>query len=72
MNIVHAALLGALQGFSKVLPMLAGIPVSAVTGYLGGAFLLQFVRQRGMSAFVWYRVITGGVVIAAIMPGFKG
>lgn len=54
------------------LPMLIGILVSAVTGYISVASLLRFVQRRSMSPFVWYRVITGGVVIAAIMSGFKG
>jgi undecaprenyl-diphosphatase len=54
------------------LPMLIGISVSAVTGYISVAFLLKFVQKRSVSPFVWYRVITGGVVIAAIMSGFKG
>lgn len=54
------------------LPMLVGIIVSAVTGYISVAFLLRFVQKRSISPFVWYRVIAGGVVIAAIMSGFKG
>ena len=54
------------------LPMLIGILVSAVTGYISVAFLLKFVQKRSISPFVWYRVIAGGFVIAAIMSGFKG
>jgi undecaprenyl-diphosphatase len=54
------------------LPMLVGIVVSAITGYISVAFLLKFVQKRSISPFVWYRVITGGVVIAAILSGFKG
>lgn len=54
------------------LPMLIGIAVSAVTGYISVAFLLRFVQKRSISPFVWYRVIAGGAVIAAIMSGFKG
>jgi undecaprenyl-diphosphatase len=53
-------------------PMLVGILVSALTGYISVAFLLKFVQKRSISPFVWYRVIAGGVVIAAIMSGFKG
>jgi undecaprenyl-diphosphatase len=53
-------------------PMLVGILVSAITGYISVAFLLKFVQKRSISPFVWYRVITGGVVIAAVMSGFKG
>ncbi len=54
------------------LPMLVGIAVSAVTGYISVAFLLKFVQKRSISPFVWYRVIAGGVVISAVMSGFKG
>lgn len=53
-------------------PMLAGIAVSAVTGYISVAFLLKLVQKRTLSPFVWYRVIAGGVIIAAVMSGFKG
>lgn len=53
-------------------PMLVGILVSAVTGYISVAFLLKFVQKHSVSPFVWYRVMAGGVVIAAIMSGFKG
>ena len=53
-------------------PMLVGILVSAITGYISVAFLLRFVQKHSISPFVWYRVVAGGVVIAAIMSGFKG
>jgi len=53
-------------------PMLVGIAVSAVTGYISVAFLLKFVQKHSISPFVWYRVIAGGVIISAIMSGFKG
>jgi undecaprenyl-diphosphatase len=54
------------------MPMLIGIVVSAITGYISVAFLLKFVQKRSLSPFVWYRVIAGGVIISAIMSGFKG
>jgi undecaprenyl-diphosphatase len=54
------------------LPMLVGIAISAITGYISVAFLLKYVQKRSISPFVWYRVIAGGVVIAAVMSGFKG
>ena len=56
----------------EVQPMLVGIAASAVTGYISVAFLLKFVQKRSISPFVWYRVIAGGMVISAIMAGFKG
>jgi undecaprenyl-diphosphatase len=54
------------------IPMLVGIAASAITGYISVAFLLKFVQTRSISPFVWYRVIAGGFVIAAVMSGFKG
>ncbi len=54
------------------LPMLVGIIVSAVTGYISVAFLLRYVQKRSIAPFVWYRVIVGGAVVAAILAGIKG
>ena len=54
------------------LPLLVGIAVSAVTGYISVAFLLRFVQKRSITPFVWYRTILGGAVIAAILSGFQG
>ena len=54
------------------LPMLVGIIVSAVTGYISVAFLLRFVQKRTLVPFVWYRVIVGAGLIIAILSGFKG
>jgi undecaprenyl-diphosphatase len=76
--VAGAALLKSLHLFThgipagEGLPMLVGILVSAVTGYISVAFLLKFVQKHSISPFVWYRVVAGGVVIAAIMSGFKG
>jgi undecaprenyl-diphosphatase len=67
---VHLAKHGIPPG--EGLPMLVGIVVSAITGYISVAFLLTFVQKRSISPFVWYRVAAGGVVIAAVMSGFKG
>lgn len=54
------------------MPMLVGIAVSAVTGYISVAFLLKYVQKHSISPFVWYRVMAGGAVIAVVMSGFKG
>jgi undecaprenyl-diphosphatase len=54
------------------MPMLVGIVVSAITGYISVAFLLKYVQKNSISPFVWYRVVAGGVIISAIMSGFKG
>ncbi len=73
--VAGAALLKTLQLFKhgipagEGLPLLAGIAVSAVTGYISVAFLLRLVQKNSLSVFVWYRVIAGGVLIAALMGG---
>lgn len=54
------------------MPMLIGVVVSAITGYIAVAFLLKFVQKRTVSLFVWYRVIFAGVIMAAVFSGFKG
>jgi len=54
------------------LPMLVGIGVSAVTGYISVAFLLRLVQTRSIAPFVWYRVLAGGAVLALIGAGFTG
>jgi undecaprenyl-diphosphatase len=51
------------------LPMLTGIVVSAVTGYISVAFLLRMVQRRSIAPFVWYRLLAGGVVIGLISAG---
>lgn len=53
------------------LPMLVGIVASAVTGYISVAFLLRFVQKQSLSPFVWYRVLAGGSLIAAILAGLR-
>ncbi|MDD2899072.1 MAG: undecaprenyl-diphosphatase UppP [Desulfuromonadaceae bacterium] len=52
------------------MPMLVGIIISAVTGYISVAFLLRFVQKRSLAPFIWYRVIVGGALIVAILSGF--
>jgi undecaprenyl-diphosphatase len=76
--VAGAALLKTLHLFKhgipagEGLPMLVGIAVSAVTGYISVAFLLRFVQRQSLSPFVWYRVVVGTGLIIAIMAGFKG
>lgn len=53
------------------LPMLVGIVASAITGYISVAFLLRFVQKQSLSPFVWYRLLVGGVLIIALLSGFK-
>lgn len=50
-------------------PMLVGIVVAAVSGYLSVAFLLRFVQTRTVWPFVWYRLAIGALVLAGIGGG---
>jgi len=68
LKLVHLAIHGIPPG--EGLAMLVGIIASAATGYISVAFLLKFVQKRSIAPFVWYRLIAGGAVIAAIMGGF--
>jgi undecaprenyl-diphosphatase len=43
---------------------IAGIVTSAIVGGLTIAFFLNFLRRRSLSAFVWYRILFGIIVIA--------
>lgn len=45
-------------------PMLIGIATSAVIGYLSIALLLRLVQRHSLYPFVWYRLLTGGAVLA--------
>lgn len=56
----------------EALPLVVGIVSSAITGYLSIAFLLRFVQKRSIAPFVWYRLIAGGAVVAAILIGISG
>lgn len=43
--------------------------VSFVVGYLSIAWLLKFVASNNFSAFIWYRVMLGLVIIALLASG---
>lgn len=45
-------------------PMIIGVAASGFTGVLVIAFFLQFLRQRSLAFFVYYRVIFGIIIIA--------
>lgn len=51
------------------LPMLVGVAVSAVVGYISVAFLLKFVQSRTLWPFVWYRCALGGLFLGLIGGG---
>ncbi len=50
-------------------PMLTGVTVSALTGYISVAFLLKFVQSRTLWPFVWYRLALGFLLFVLIGAG---
>ena len=46
------------------LPVLVGIAVSGITGWLVIAFLLRYLKRSSLKVFIYYRVIFGIIVIA--------
>lgn len=46
------------------LPFIVGVLTSAVIGFLAIGFLLNWIRQRSFSPFVYYRLLLGGAIIA--------
>jgi undecaprenyl-diphosphatase len=51
------------------LPVLVGVVVSAVSGWVVIAFFLQFLRTHTLRFFVYYRIIFGIIVIALATLG---
>lgn len=51
-------------------PLLVGVVVSAVVGYISVAFLLKFVQNRTLWSFVWYRTLVGAGIVVVVATGF--
>lgn len=47
-----------------------GTVVSFVVAYAAIAWLLRFVARHSIVVFVWYRVVLGGAVVAALITGW--
>jgi undecaprenyl-diphosphatase len=50
-------------------PLLVGLVVAAVSGYLSIAWLLRFLRTRTTMPFVIYRVVMGAALLMAVAAG---
>ena len=59
----HLALLG-------VGPIIVGVIVSFVVAYASIAWLLRFVSTNRITAFVWYRVALGAVLVVVLTAGW--
>ncbi|EBM0725477.1 undecaprenyl-diphosphatase, partial [Salmonella enterica subsp. enterica serovar Senftenberg] len=59
----HLKLLGVGQ-------MVVGVVVSFVVAYASIAWLLKFVSSNKITAFVWYRVALGAVLVVVLAAGW--
>lgn len=50
-------------------PTIVALVVSFIVGYASIAWLLRFVVRHSIVWFVWYRVLLGAVIIAALLVG---
>jgi undecaprenyl-diphosphatase len=55
---------------SGFLPLIAGLISSAVFSYLAIAWLLDFLKRRSTWVFVWYRLVFGVFILAALALGW--
>ncbi|HLH30160.1 MAG TPA: undecaprenyl-diphosphate phosphatase, partial [Terriglobia bacterium] len=58
-------------GWEQLAPMLAGIVVSGIVGYLAIAFMMRYLQTRSTFLFVYYRIALGIVVLLAFWFGFR-
>jgi undecaprenyl-diphosphatase len=49
-----------------------GIATAAVSGFLAIGFLLRYLQRNSLSAFVWYRLAAGLLVLAIASLGLRG
>lgn len=53
------------------LPLLVGMVVAGISGYLAIGVLLRLVRTRSYLPFVLYRIAFGALVLALLVTGFR-
>jgi undecaprenyl-diphosphatase len=53
----------------EVAPLVVGLVVSAVVGYLSIAWLLHFLKRYSTAVFVVYRLILGAAILGLIAAG---
>lgn len=49
------------------IPLVVGILVSAVSGFLAIKYLLRFLEKRGYAIFFWYRLLLGLVIMLTVL-----
>ncbi len=50
-------------------PVLVGIAVAAVSAFLAVRWLVGFLNRHGLTAFGWYRIFAGAVLLALALAG---
>jgi len=60
----------ALSDTIGLVPIVVGTVVSFGVAYASVAWLLRFVAHHTLAAFVWYRLILGGLLILALWQGW--
>lgn len=53
-------------GGAGALPLIVGVISSAVFSYLSIAWLIGFLKTRSTWVFIWYRLVFGALILAAI------
>lgn len=60
----------ALSDTIGLVPIVVGTVVSFGVAYASVAWLLRFVAHHTLAAFVWYRLVLGGLLILALWQGW--
>ena len=55
---------------SSLIPLIGGLISSAVFSYLAIAWLIKYLQKRSTWLFVWYRLVFGIVILAAVGLGW--
>ncbi len=55
---------------ASILPLSIATIVSGIVGYLSIWFLLRFLRTHSTAVFILYRLIVGGLILAALVTGY--
>src|SRR6267143_4245750 len=55
---------------ASFLPLLIATVISGIVGYASIWFLLRFLRTHSTAVFIAYRLIVGGLILAALVTGY--
>jgi undecaprenyl-diphosphatase len=57
--------------FDQATPLVIGIIISGIVGYLAIAFMLRYLQTHSTFLFAYYRIALGIVVLFAFWSGFR-